>query len=114
MREVHLRADVDRRGRELDVALLVVELDLDVARRLLDPAELVDEVHVPGRAAELPVGRRLQPDVVLHLHDRADRVVLDGAQLLGASRRPGGELLASLQQLRRAQQAADVIGAERR
>ena len=28
--------------------------------------ERVDEVHVPGGAAELAVGRRLQADVVLH------------------------------------------------
>src|SRR6516164_8096549 len=51
-----------------------LELDLDVARSLLDAAELIDEIHVPRRAAELPVGRRLQADVVLHLHDRANRL----------------------------------------
>ena len=60
----------------------VAELDLDVARRpSAIAAELVDEVHVPGGAAELAVGRALQPDVALHLDDVADRVVLDRAQL---------------------------------
>ena len=45
--------------------------------RLLDAAELVDEVHVPGRAAELAVGGRAQADVLLQLDRVADRVVLD-------------------------------------
>jgi hypothetical protein len=111
--EVDLRADVDRGRRELDVASLAVELDLDVARSLLDSAELVDEVHVPRRAPELPVGRRLEPDLSLHLHDVADRLILGRAQLLGRQA-PGGELLSRLQQLRRAEQAADVIRAKRR
>ena len=66
-------------GRELDVALGVVELDRQVARRLGDAVERVDEVHVPGGAAELAVGDRLQPDLLLHAHDVADRLVLDRA-----------------------------------
>ena len=58
LRDAELAVDVQRRGRELDVALLVVEVDGDVAGLLRDPVELVDEVHVPGRPAELAVGRR--------------------------------------------------------
>ena len=80
-------------------------------RRLLHPAELVDEVHVPRSTPEFPVGRALQPDVALHLHDLADRVILDRAQLLGGNL-AGGELLAGCQQLLRPQQAAHVVGAE--
>jgi hypothetical protein len=39
------------------VALLVVEGDLDLLVGGVDPVELVDEVHVPGGAAELAVRR---------------------------------------------------------
>jgi hypothetical protein len=54
-----------------------------VSARRGDAAELVDEVHVPGGAAELAVGRRPQPTVLLLAHDVADRLVLDAAQLVG-------------------------------
>ena len=80
---------------------------------LLDPVELVDEVHVPRRPTELPVGRRTQTHFFLHAHDLANRLVLDGAQprVVDAA---GSVILARLQQRRRAKQAADVVGAERR
>ena len=83
LRDAELAVDVQRRGRELDVALLVVELHGDVAGFLRDAVELVDEVHVPGRAAELAVGRCLQADVLLLADDLADRLVLDLAQRVG-------------------------------
>jgi hypothetical protein len=60
--------------------------------------------------AELAVGRRPQSDVLLHLHDVADRVVLDGAQRLVVDP-PRGVVVPGLQQFRRAQEAADVVGA---
>ena len=53
-----------------------------------DAAELVDEVHVPRGAAELAVGGRLQPDLLLLAHDVADRLVLDAAQLVGVDASP--------------------------
>ena len=81
--DAELAVDAHRGRRELDVALGVVELDRQVAGRLLDAVELVDEVHVPRGAAELAVGGRLQADVLLHAHHVADRVVLDRAQLVG-------------------------------
>jgi hypothetical protein len=43
--------------RPLDVAVLVVEGDRDVAGFLRDAVQLVNEVHVPGGAAELTVRR---------------------------------------------------------
>ena len=49
---------------------------------LVDAAELVDEVHVPGRTAELAVGRGPQADVFLHPYDVGDGRVLDGAQVI--------------------------------
>ncbi len=54
-----------------------------------------------------------QPDVLLHLHGFADRVVLDRAQLVTVDA-PRGVVLAGLKQRRRAEQAPHVIGAERR
>ena len=64
------------------------------------------------RAPELAVGRRAQADLGLHRHHLADRLVLGGAQLLGGE--PAGRVVGPRgQQLRRAQQAADVVGAER-
>ena len=111
LRQVDLLGHMDGRRRELDVALGVVELDPDVARGLLDAAELVDEVHVPGRASELAVGGRLQADVALHLDDLADRLILGRPQLIERqlARRV---LVAGRQQTGGAQQAADVIGAK--
>ena len=75
--------------------------------------QLVDEVHVPRRAAELAVRRRPQPDVGLHPHHVPDGVVLDRAEFVGVDR-PLGVLGPRRQQSLRTQQAADVIGAERR
>src|SRR5581483_488760 len=89
------------------------ELDGDVAGLLRDPVELVDEVHVPRRAAELAVGRRLQPDLLLLPHDLADRLVLDAPQLVVVDA-AGGVVLARLQEPLRAKQAAHVVGPERR
>ena len=99
--------------REVDVALVAVKMHGDVLLDLLHAADLVHEVHVPRRAAELAVGDALQADVLLHLHDRADRIVLDGLQLRGADAAVL-VIVARAQQLLRTQQAADVIGAKRR
>jgi hypothetical protein len=63
--------------------------------------------------AELPVGGVLQADVVLQLDRAADRVVLGRAERVGVDR-PGLEVGAGLGQRGRAQEAADVVGAERR
>ena len=56
----------------------------------------------------------LQADVLLHPHDLADRLVLDAREAPPSSMRPGGVLLARREERGRAQQAADVVGAERR
>ena len=104
---------MERRRRPLDLAVGVEELDREVARLLRDPVERVDEVHVPRRAAELAVGRRAEADVLLHADGRADRLVLDPAQL-GRVDAAGGEVLARLQEPRGPEEAADVVGAERR
>src|SRR5215212_7330883 len=48
---------------------------------LFDATELVDEIHVPGGAAELAVGGGPEPYLLLHPHDLPDRLVFDAAQL---------------------------------
>src|SRR3954451_7584242 len=53
-------------GGPPDFPLGVVELDREVAGRLGDAVDRVDEVHVPGGAAELAVSHRPQPDLLLH------------------------------------------------
>ena len=61
-----------RRGSPVDGALGVAEVHGHRVRRPLDAAELVDEVHVPRRPAELAVGGRLQADLLLHAHHLGD------------------------------------------
>ena len=104
--------DAERRRRELDVALLVVKRDLDLLVRGIDAVKLVDEVHVPGGATELAVGRGLQANLFLHADRVADRVVLGRPQLRG--RDPVlREVLACLEKLGRSKQAPHVVGPER-
>jgi hypothetical protein len=68
---------------------------------------------VPGRAAELAVGCRLEPGLTLEAHDLADRLVFGRAETRGVE--PARRVLrARLEQLGRTEQAADMIGAERR
>ena len=95
------------------LALLVAELDVDlVAVDLLDPVQLVDEVHVPRGAAELAVGGRLEADILLHRHNVPDRVVLDRTQLVVVDP-PRGVIVTRGEQFLRAQQTSDVIRAKR-
>ena len=79
----------------------------------LDAVEALVEIELPPGAAELAVGRELEADLLLLLDDLLDLAVLDLAERLGALISPFGVLGARLLQRRRAQQAADVIGAER-
>ncbi len=81
--------------------------------RSVMPAELEDEVHVPRLAAELAVGRGPQADALLHADDIRDGGVLDRAEL-GRRDQPGGVLLSRPVHLGGSQQAADVVGPERR
>ena len=100
-------------GDELAGALVVAELHHEFLVGAGDAAELVDEVHVPRRAAELAVGHRAQAEVLLQGDDVADRVVLGRAQAVGVDA-AFAEVLPGLHELARAQQAADVLGPERR
>ena len=67
---------------------------------------------MPRAAPELAVGDALEPDLLLHPHEIADRGILDPPQFLG--RDPPRLMFGPRpQQLRRPQQAAHVVGAER-
>jgi hypothetical protein len=106
--------DVHGRRREFDRALLVAEAHVErLVQHLGHAVELEDEVHVPRRAAELPIRDGAQAGVLLQPHDVTDGVVLDAAQLVRVHL-AGREALPCLQQLGRAQEAADVVGAEGR
>ena len=61
-----------------------------IARPRSDPVELVDEVHVPGAAAKLAVGGRLEAGVLLQ--PTASRIASSSAaRSAGASSSPRGE-----------------------
>ena len=75
--------------------------------------KLVDEVHVPGLAAQLTVGRRPETDLLLHSDHLADGSVLDLPEPVGAEP-AGGEVFSGPQYPGRPQQATDVVRAERR
>ena len=68
---------------------------------------------MPHGAAELAVGDAVQADLLLHVDRVADAAVLDLAQARGRDL-AGRGIGARLRQLGRAQQAADMVGAERR
>ncbi len=79
----------------------------------LGAVEPLVEIELPPGTPELAVGRKLEPDLLLLLDGFLDLAVLDRLELLG------GDLAlpmlgARLLERRGTQQAADVIGAERR
>jgi len=45
----------------------------------LNPADLVEEIHVPGAAAKLAVGHPFEAHLLLHRDGVANRLVLDAA-----------------------------------
>ena len=103
------------RGRRVVVLLAGCVAELDVEALTLDLAyapQRIDEVHVPGRAAQLAVGDALQAGHALALDQLRDRGVLDRSQP-GVVKRPSAVVGSGTRQLGRAQQAADVVGAER-
>ena len=105
--------DAQRRGLEVEVTALVVEVHRQLLVGRVDALELVDEVHVPRRTTELAVGRGAHARFALEGHHVADRRVLGRPQpcvVEIAGPVPGPRV----EQRRRSQQAADVVGTERR
>ncbi len=80
--DAHRRVDHEAGRGEVEVARGVVEVDLDLLVGPADALDLVDEVHVPRRTAELAVGDRLEPGILLQAYDVRDRGVLGRGQLL--------------------------------
>ena len=78
-----------------------------------DAVELLQEVEVEPGAAELTIGNRLHAGRLQLADGVGDRGVLDFAQFGGADLTVGAPLPGSVH-LQRAQQAPDVVGAERR
>src|SRR5262249_24434077 len=105
--------DLARDFHERRLLLGILEFRVAVGVALVErhAVEVGDEVDVPPVAPELAVGHRLYADRFLLRDDLADMLVLDGFQL-GRARLAGPGLVARVVQLLRAQQAADVVGAE--
>ena len=106
--EADLAVDADRLGLGGDAG----ELDAVGGLEKLDAIEPGVEIEMPPRTAQLAVGRELQSDLFLFLHQTLDLAVLDRREL-GGRDRAGRPLGARLLDGRGSQQAADVIGAER-
>jgi len=111
--EPQLAADAKPSECRFDRARLVSEWQADTLAGLADPADAVEEIHMPRAAAKFAVGDTPEADFLLHPRDIADRRILDPMQL------PGGNppllmLGPRSQQFRRPEQASDVIGAKRR
>src|SRR6516162_4309285 len=89
------------------------KLDADVGVKQLAAGQMAEEVEVPPGTAELAIGRKLQADRGLFFYRLLDLHILDLAQVVGRNL----ALLASCARLfdrRWPEQAADLVGAERR
>ena len=91
---------------------MLVEFDPGEPGRL-DAVELQQKIGVEEGAAIFAVGDRFEAEPFLIAYDVADRVVLDRAKLLRADR-VGRLAAARLEQRLGPQEAADLVGAERR
>src|SRR5262249_22235732 len=106
--------EVDLAGDADALRLGLHPLELDAAGQLvdLDVVETVIEVVMPEHAAILAVGHALQADLLLLLDDLRNLLVLNLLQI-GRADLPLVALGARLGDRRRAQIAADMVGAER-
>src|SRR5215813_14662668 len=115
---------LDHRMRHIAAELLVdaqkdrprlraFELELAFSEIGFDPVEADQEIGLPRGAAIFPVGDRFEPGRLLLLDQCRDLAILDRLEL---SRRDRAllALRPSVLQRRRPQEAADVVGTERR
>ena len=100
-------------ARALRPGLQALERDALLHDVTFGAVETPEKVEVPPGAAELAVGDGLEPHLFLLLDHALDLAVFDRLEL-GRADRALGALLARRLQGRRTQQAAHVIGAERR
>ena len=108
-----LALDAESCGLGLELAFLGMEARRDLALDRAHAREPFEEIAVPRGPPVLAVGDRFEPDLLLQPHRLADRLVLDAGKL-GRGELVAVARLARPAQLLRAQQGADMIGAERR
>ncbi len=109
-----LAADMHCRRPEADLGAVAPAEARDIFAVVgLDALEPLEKIHMEISAAELAVGDPLEADVLLRAHDLADAFVLDCMQVFRREA-AGGEFLPRLPQALGTQEAADVVGAERR
>ena len=110
------------RGREVDLAVDMQSLGLGLRALELQAlrhahqfhaVEMAEEIVVPPRAPELAIGYRLQADRLLPGDELADLGILDRFQP-GRRDLTGRTLGARRLYRRAAQEAADLVSAERR
>ena len=106
-------ADLAHDAQALRLGLHAAELNALVGIVNLDAVEHAEEIEVPPGAAELAVGRELETQLLLLLDDLFDLTILDGLEL-GRRDRTLFALGARLLQRSGTQEAADMIGTERR
>ena len=88
------------------------ELDALVGVKQFAAGQIAEKIEMPPGAAEFAVGRELQADRGLPVHDLFDLHVLGLAQIVSRDLALL-ELGARFLDARRPQQAADLVGAER-
>src|SRR5262249_38305310 len=115
MRKVRMagKADLADHAHALGLGGYAGKRDALAGRIELNAVEALVEVELPPGAAELAVGRELEPDLLLLPDDLLDLAVPHRGEL------GGGDLLLLVPRARRlewggAQQAADVVGPKRR
>src|SRR5262245_61864503 len=100
-------------GRRIfDVALGIVKFYWETALNS-DPINRLNKIHPPVIASKVAVGNTVQADLLLHLHDLADRFILQSLERVDRQFTLF-HLLTRLYQSLGTQQAANVIGSEGR
>ena len=113
MLDLRMAREVDLAGNPERFRLGVDAVEFDRRRAdLLDALQAPEEIEMPPRAAKLAVGRELESDRLLSLDGALNLAVLDRLERRGVDLALG-EFDARLLQRGRAQQAADMVGAER-
>src|SRR5262245_39675479 len=107
------KAELADDARALRAGLQALERDALLHHIAFRAVEAPEKVEVPPGAAELAVGDGLEPHLLLLLDDALDLAVLDRLER-GRADLALGVLLPRLLERSRTQQAADMVGAERR
>src|SRR5258707_10907685 len=107
------KAELTDDARALRAGLRPGERHAPIHRIAFDAIKAPQEIEMPPRAAEFPVRYGFQAALFLLADDALDFAVFDGGQLGGGNLSPRTSCAGVLEG-GRAQQAPDMIGAERR